>query len=433
MELDDALLATMERLWPQTVIGHRDVEPRARLLLLDTLGCAIAGVAEPEVRALARELGQDGPLRLPGLDQTLSIDAFTFCFAAGACWHEACEGLAVAHGRPGLHAIPAVLGAALARGAALGQVLDAIVAGYEVGGRVGIAWRIKPGMHVDGIWGSFAATAAACRLAGMTPGATLAALNHAACHLPFSLYRPITWGSTARNLYVGHAAVFGAAAAAATRAGMGGPPGSMAEAASLSLGHAPAGITVEPGHCLLLDGYLKFYAAVKHVHYGALAASRWYAQRPEHGHDAADIDRITLTIYEEAQTYCGNRAPSSPIQAQFSLTYGLAWMLLHGDLTPAAYAAGSLADPAVRRLEALVEVHTRPGPARNCDLVVSVAGTPWHTHVDSVPGEPGQQMGQDAVTAKFLTYTTPVIGPDHAARLVDRLLHGAAHLPLTLD
>ena len=318
MDPDTALLATIDWLWPQTIVGQTELERRTRLLLLDTLGCAIAGIAEPEVQALAKALSQDGPLRLPGLDQALSVDAFTFCLAAGACWHEACEGLAIAHGRPGLHAIPAALAMGLARGASLGQVLDAVVAGYEIGGRMGVAQRIKPGMHVDGTWGTYAAVAASCRLAAMTPEATLAALSHAACHLPFSLYRPIAQGSTARNMYVGHGAVFGMAAAAAAQAGLGGPPGSIAAAANLTLGRPLLPVSPEPGQFLLLDGYLKFYAAVKHVHYGALAASRWYAEKL----DPAMIDGITLTIYEEAQTYCGNRAPTSPIQAQFSLTYG---------------------------------------------------------------------------------------------------------------
>ncbi|WP_158742852.1 MmgE/PrpD family protein [Acidisphaera sp. L21] len=422
MDPDSALLATAEWLWSTPITTLPDIEHRTRLLLLDTLGCAIAGTAETEIQALARELGQDGALRLPGLNHGLSPDAFAFCFAAGACWHEACEGLAAAHGRPGLHAIPAAL--ALSPGATLGEVLDAVAAGFEIGGRVGIAYRIRPGMHVDGTWGSFAAVAASCRIAGMTPAATVAALNHAACHLPFSLYRPIAKGSTARNMYVGHGAVFGMAAAAATRAGLGGPPGSIAEATTLALGKDLPAITPPPGRWLLPEGYLKFYAAVKHVHYGALAAARWHAER----RDPATIDRIVLTIYEEAQTYCGNRHPNSPIQAQFSLSYGLAWTLLHGDLTPTAYA--HLDDPAVQRLEELVEIRTRPDTVRSCDLAI---GTDWTTHVDSVPGDPGRPMDSDIVTAKFRTYAIPVIGADHTERLLARLLHGGAHEAFTLD
>ncbi len=427
---DIALLAATEWLWSQSPTEIPAIGQRARMLLLDTLGCAIAGMAEPQVQALARELAQGGPLRFPGLDRSLPLDAFTFCFAAASCWHEACEGLAVAHGRPGLHAISGVLGQALAQSATLRQMLDAVVSGFEIGGRLGIAYRIKPGMHVDGTWGSFAAAAASCRLAGMAPKATVAALNHAACHLPFSLYWPIAMGSTARNLYVGHGAVHGMAAAAATRAGLGGPPDSIAEAVRLATGHEMPPLAPPPGIWLLLDGYLKCYAAVKHVHYGVAAAARWSAQT---GLDPASIERITLSIYEEALTYCGNRQPGSVIEAQFSLSYGLAWALLHGDLTPAAYMPASLAHPLVRRLESLVGLRARSDPGRSCDLEVIAGGSLWAAHIDSVPGDPATPMNTDAVAAKFRTYATPVIGPAHAARLVAQLLHGDADGTLTLD
>jgi 2-methylcitrate dehydratase PrpD len=151
---------------------------RARLLLLDTIGCAIAGLREPQVQAYAQAWRAPGPVRLPGLDDGLSTLAFAHVFAAASCWHEACEGLAEAHGRPGLHAIPAVLGPALAERLPLGALLAAIVAGYEIGGRLGAVCRIRPGMHVDGAWGAFAAAAALARLRGLDPTSAAAAIDH---------------------------------------------------------------------------------------------------------------------------------------------------------------------------------------------------------------------------------------------------------------
>ena len=62
-----------------------------------------------------------------------------------------------------------------------------------------------------------------------------------------------------------------------------------------------------------------------------------------------------------------------------------------------------------------------------------MGGSSFDTHVDSVPGDPGQPMQEAAVVAKFLTYTMSAIGEAHATRLVDRLLHGPADAILTLD
>ena len=46
----------------------------------------------------------------------------------------------------------------------------------------------------------------------------------------------------------------------------------------------------------------------------------------------------------------------SAIQAQFSLSFGLAWAAVHGGLGPDAYTVTALQDSDVCRLEALAEM-----------------------------------------------------------------------------
>lgn len=427
--------AVLEWLWQDPVLPQA-VEARARELLLDTLGCAIAGMAEPELVALLHEQArhEPGPLHLPGMTGPgVSASALTMAVAAASCWHEACEGLAAAHGRPGLHAVAAVLAPAIATRPPLGDVLTAIVAGYEVGGRLGTICRIRPGMHVDGTWGSFAAAAAVARLRGLPLHQVQAVLDHVACHMPFSLYWPIAQGSTARNAYVGHGALHGTAAVTAASAGLGGPPGSIDEWARLALGTTALPPMQPAGTWLIEDGYLKPYPAVRHVHYGVAAAEAWHAAHP----DPDAIEAITLHIYQEALTYCGNRAPQTAIQAQFSLTYGLAHSLLHGGLEPAAYAPGRLTDPRLRRLEAMIEV--RPDPAltqserRGCTLEVRSGGDTWRHAIAAVAGDPGHRMARAAIRAKFMAYAAPVIGTAWAGSIAAMVLDGTADASFSLD
>jgi 2-methylcitrate dehydratase PrpD len=312
-------------------------------------------------------------------------------------------------------------------------VLDAIVAGYEVGGRLGMACRIRPGMHVDGTWGSFASAISACHLAATTTETAMAALNHVACHMPFSLYWPIPSGSTARNAYAGHGAAHGLAAAVAGMAGLGGPAGSIGEMLRLALGADPEQLPDFPGpdRWLLLEGYLKPYPAVRHVHYGAAAAEAWRA-----AHASPDaITAIRLRVYPEAITYCGNRHPTTAIQAQFSLSYGVARSLAAGRLDPAAYGADSLADPLVRRLEAMVELQADPEAAgrRGCVLEVATGDDVWRLSVDGVPGDPGMPMTRAQVREKFGAYAGPVIGASHADAIADRLLDLPLATPLHLQ
>jgi 2-methylcitrate dehydratase PrpD len=433
--LDTALLSLLQWLWDTDPLADPALDRRARELLADTLGCAIAGIAEPEVASLARHLaaGDPGPLGFPGLQSRMTAAGLAMTVAAGSCWHEACEGLPAAHGRPGLHVIPAILGPSLAAGRPLGDVLRALVVGYEIGGRMGMVCRIRPGMHVDGTWGSFGAAVAACHLAGLSPAVALGAMNHAACHLPFSLYRPIAAGSTARNAFVGHGAVHGMTSMAASAAGLAGPPGSIAEMARLALGLGPDTLPAMPlpGTWLIRDGYLKLYPAVKHVHYGAALAEQFHAEQ-----GSPPIQAITLRVYAEALTYVGNRAPTTAIQAQFSASYGAAWSLVHGRMTPSAYTPSSLTDPAVQRLEQIITLEddtalTQAG-RRGGTLCVEWPGGSWQRSIDGVPGDAETPMSRADITEKFLAYTGPVIGVPLARQILRDLLDEPLQAPLRL-
>ena len=98
-----------------------------------------------------------------------------------------------------------------------------------------------------------------------------------------------------------------------------------------------------------------------------MSADRRHPQPLEYGQDFGRLQRgrggewgaietLRLATYGEALAYCGNRAPASAIQAQFSLSFGLAWAAVHGGLGPDAYTAAALRDRDVRRLEALADI-----------------------------------------------------------------------------
>src|SRR6185295_18953005 len=75
------------------------VQAKAREVMLDTFGCVLAARRHPEVAAFGKALEAADPG---------SASAAAAAFAAAACWDEACEGLARAHGRPGLSVLGAL-------------------------------------------------------------------------------------------------------------------------------------------------------------------------------------------------------------------------------------------------------------------------------------------------------------------------------------
>jgi 2-methylcitrate dehydratase PrpD len=400
------------------------VAEKTRLLLLDTIGCMVAGAAAPEVASLARELGalERGAVNLPGSNAGLAPLSAATVGAIAACWDEACEGHAGAHGRPGVPVIAATLALGLARGATLGAVIDAVATGYEVGARMGAQLRVRPGMHVDPGWPALGVAAGAARLLGADAAGALAAVEIAAAQLPFGLYLPITQGANARNTYLGHAAWLGCAAALAARAGMTPPSGAIARHAGLALG-IDALPSAPPGDDRILAAYVKPFAAVRHVHYGAQAALDLRASIG----DSRAIERIVLAVYQEAIDYCGNRAPRAPIQAQFSLSFGIAAALRMGELGPEAYRAPHFEDPELRRLEQLVtlqrdDARTAAG-VRGATLVLETVGGRFERRVEAVRGDPALPMTADETRAKFLRYAAR-LGEARALRMATALLEG---------
>ena len=406
-----------------------EVDAKARLLLLDTLGCLLAGLRHPEAQQLGRALALafPGDVAWPGSDIRLGPAGCAALGAAAACWDEACEGNASAHGRPGLPVVPVLLALGAQRQATLGELLLALVTGYEIGTRTGEAWRIPPGLHVDGSWHSLGVAAAVARLVAGAH-AIGPAVEAAACQIPASLYLPITAGSVVRNTYVSHAALLGLLAGAAAEAGFAMPSGALDEGRRRVLrASEPAQIT-PAGDWTIRDGYLKPFAGVRHTHYGVEAALRL---RKQSAFSVDQVGGITLDIYEEATRYCGNRAPQSAIQAQFSLSYAVAAALVLGDLGPEAYLHVG-ANAAVARLERLAVINVDPQRAgRGARLTIDVGTRRLSEQVDSVAGDPGRAMSTDEVAAKFSRYAEPAVGTAKAAGLTALFLHADRRSPIS--
>ena len=409
--------------WLDSAPLEPEAERTARRLLLDTVACAAAGFRKVGLEHLAVE---SGGYTLLGADAPLTAADAAYAFSLAACADEACEGLAFAHGRPGLHAVSAGIGAALRRDASLGELLDAIAAGFEFGGRMGALFRALPGIHVDGTWGLVAATVAARRLYGGDGDALAGAAAAALCQMPASLYLPVAQGADLRNSYSGHAASAGMQIAASLAAGMAVPTGA-AEAVAGYAFRRDDEAWLGPGKRLLLDGYLKPYPSVRHTHYGIEAARAWRQAHPAVKPDA--IGAVRLEVYPEAITYCGNRAPKTPIMGQFSLSYTLAYSLVHGGLTPDAYEDSALGDQTLQALEARIEL--APDEAlgadgkRGCRLTVETDGESWSREVDSAPGDASGPLTDAQLAEKVRTFCAGRVPEARTGRLLQDLLEGS--------
>lgn len=414
-----------------------DLQRCLRLVLVDTMAVAMAGLGQPALRALQEQQQRlaPGPVELPGLGGSLSAGAATQVLAAAACWDELVEGYAPAHGRPALHVVPVcvALGEALQR--PLGAVLMALLQGYELGARFGEAYRVPAGEHVDGTWGTVGATMAASVLLQLPPPQRAGALTAALAQMTRSLFRPVGEGATSRLLHPGLAAARGIDLALAAGAGFSGPDGLDQDAVLNALWRHPPDLGIRHGTAIEAS-YMKLWPGARHLHYASAAALRWRLRRnslPERAAwSAQQPGLIRLRTYSEACTYCDHPRPSNRIQAQFSLQFAVAATLLWGELQPASFQEERLSD--LQLMNLLEHIHVEAvddHPGRWAELIVCEAGGPVESElVLGLPGDPNRPISEPERLAKARSLMEPLIGPARAGGLMQHWLEASLQEPL---
>src|SRR5262249_49240711 len=121
--------------------------------------------------------------------------------------------------RPGTHGGPGALAVAEERRLDGRRLLEAIIAGYEVGSRIGGATTARANVHSHGTWGTISTAVAVARLGGASAEEIRAALNLAASMSPAHTWTPALDGATIRNLSPGRSAFQGILAVELERCG----------------------------------------------------------------------------------------------------------------------------------------------------------------------------------------------------------------------
>src|SRR5262245_30823658 len=195
----------------------------AKLVLLDTLGAIVAGSAEPENVELARLVASrtaQGTATLIG--QRAKADPFRAALtnAAAGVVLEVDEGNRLGGGHPAIHVVPGALAVAEERGLGGRRLLEGLVAGYEVGSRIGGATTVRANVHSHGTWGTISTAVAVATLGEAPVEQVRAIINLAASMSPANTWTPALEGATIRNLYPGRSAFQGMIAVDLERCGL---------------------------------------------------------------------------------------------------------------------------------------------------------------------------------------------------------------------
>ncbi|HET7883286.1 MAG TPA: MmgE/PrpD family protein, partial [Acetobacteraceae bacterium] len=176
----------------------------ARVAILDTVGCTLAGASEPCARIVAGVTAAPGPSLLFGTDRrTAPLDAALINGTAShALDYDDCSDTLGGH--PSAPVLPALFALADTRAVDGRAFIAAYVTGWEIETRIARGvnfYHYEKGWHPTATLGVFGATAACCQLLGLAPAVTATALGLAAS---FASGVKANFGTMTKPLHVGH-------------------------------------------------------------------------------------------------------------------------------------------------------------------------------------------------------------------------------------
>ncbi|WP_084176167.1 MmgE/PrpD family protein [Brevundimonas bacteroides] len=380
---------------------------RARLHLLDWVGCAVAGSGEEDVArvaALAEAEGQ-GTCRIVGGGRVGPEAAALANGPAGAILE-----MDDVDRRALLHPGPVVMPAALALAQHLGvtdgdALLHAIVRGYEAMIRIGRAagashYRF---FHPTGTLGGFGAAAAGASLMRLDGERTVWALGLAG-QQGAGLWRARHEPGSVKALHDGRAAANGVASALLARDGFRGPlrvlEGEQGLFPAMAPDADPEAVLTPADGWLIHEVSFKPHAACRHAHPAidaALALRARFGGLPE---------AVRVETYRDSVLFCDKPIPTTVSEAKFSLQHSVAVALIHGDAGLERFEPGAITDPEIAALRARVSVAvtddlTAAYPARfGARLIATVGGVEHRIEALDALGDPENPLSPEAVRDK---------------------------------
>lgn len=428
-----------------------EVDRAVRRAVLDAIGCGLGGVStvlhERAVAAL-RAQGSQGPVPCIGGTSSLPAGeaALVNAIAINALdYDDTYEDRGNPIGHPGSSTVGALLAMLWTTPTArLDEFLATAAVGYESAIRVALA--VQPTQERrDLVWGLglhqvFGSAAVSARQLGLDEGATIECLGLAGVHTSVpSVWTAAGWLKDA----VGWPTMTGVLAGHLAAAGFRGPTRILDGRRSY---HATvASDRSQPE--LLHDGLgtewrmaslsLKPYPACRWIH-PVLESLRALWASAGTG-DPGDLEAIEVSGFWELERLFLRYRPEDLIDAQFSLPYTCAQVILGVPEGPAWFTDEQLGDPTVLALADRIRVTTDPDveAERRHDPTALRArvtlrfrdGRSAEATATSAHGGPDDPLSDEEVAAKARVLAAPVLGERGAVELIEGLLDGPPDTP----
>ena len=413
-----------------------DVVNAAKLHILDSLGCLLAG-SRLEAGRLAYELavatsGANGTSTLLGSDRRVSfLDAVQAMSVASHCGE-----MDDIHGGAGTcigaMIVPALSAIGEKHGGPGEKFLEAAVVGYETIIRIGLAID-APKLFAHGWWpsticGAFGVVAAGAKFLDLSWEQTVNALGIASLHSG-GMITGGNEGATARHLVFGHAARNGVLALLAAEQGFTGPKRALEDPRGfcLTLCNEPNWDYLQSFDSFLLpEVAFKPYPCARQLHAGVEALLKILRRT-----SLTPLSIEEIELFLPAQNAGMMNRPSITVSHAATVgsgQYVTAVTVLRGKIDLASFESEFLDSVEVRELMNKIKISSSADLDRHYPkywsgrVAVRLFGGQTYSEEVIIPkGESGNPMTQSEVEAKFLSLAAPVLGDQKARSVIDEV------------
>jgi 2-methylcitrate dehydratase PrpD len=401
-----------------------EVRKRALICLLDNLGVTMAGTLTPISRLAAGYAaenwsGSAATILVHNLKASAPGAAFANASAANAL--DLDDDAIYTRGHPGAQLFPAALAAAEKAGATGKEFLEALVAGYEISIRAGRCWHDLHEIYQScGSWGSLGCAAAAAHLLKLDLTQISNALGIAEYHSPNAPMMRDIYNPTMVKHAINWGAMNGVTSALLAQKGYTGMP------SLLGMDKYKDWVS-DLGEVYWMADWVfyKEWASCAWGHAAGVAALKLI---DNHQLDPAQIELVRVKTFEEAALLCQGY-PSTTEEAQFSVKWPLACLIIDRELGPDQILEKRFSDPQVRALFDKIEMVTDPKvnklyeEMKEMDLrmhsAVEITLQDGRVFDSGIVERGADRYSDEDLEKKFRKLTAFVTKPDTVDKLVD--------------
>lgn len=379
-----------------------------RLCVLDVIGCAVAGSRSEQLAthiATILNQAQKGGSPVWGTGFNLTLGWSIFFNAHTAAYFDLDDGHRRAQGHPGATIIPAALATAHQLKLSGKAFLEAVVVGYEVAIRSALAIRCLGGPRKgSGGWATVGAAAATARLMGCSQAQVLHAIGLAEYYAPQAPQdRSVAFPSEMKE-GIAWGAYSGFNAALLASGGFMGMRPHLADATFID----DLGEVYE-----IENSYFKKYASCRWSH-PALDGLKQMLEKKQIAPES--INEIRVYSFEKA-VLMQRCAPSTVMEALYSIPYALGCFLIHGQLGPKQLRSENLQNMKIldlaRRVKMIAEPELTARFPEHCLQRVEVDftnGESYRGPLLSAKGDPDNPYQEGDLIDKFKGLTEGILG-----------------------